>query len=56
MKPRIEHYEREEEEIDADFHAGLISRSERDRAVRDLWREYRELSETSVRGTDYDWE
>lgn len=40
MRPNLKLYEQEEDEIDADYAAGHISKSERDKAMKELWDDY----------------
>lgn len=40
MRPKLELYEREEEEIEADYSAGLISLEERNKAIKNLWADF----------------
>lgn len=40
MKPSLKSFEREEEEILADYDAGYITEHEKNKAIKDLWKEY----------------
>lgn len=57
MKPSLKSYEREAEEIEADFSANLISRRERDKAIKNLWQDWKDIKEDYLQSLDEeDWD